>query len=110
MNVVLRMKIEQRKQVLQGIKEELIDRLQLEYQVDDIDDDAFLFGSGLSLDSIDAMEIVIGMQARFGVMLPEGDLAALRTINTLADFVQSETASEQPAFPEAAAVTTGIAM
>ncbi|HAO31339.1 MAG TPA: acyl carrier protein [Candidatus Competibacter sp.] len=86
----LREKIEQRKDVLSSIKEELIDRLQLEYSVDDIDDDTFLFGGGLSLDSIDAMDIIIGLQSRFGVLLPDGEIASMRTINTLADFVQAE--------------------
>ncbi|HHW79028.1 MAG TPA: acyl carrier protein [Xanthomonadaceae bacterium] len=90
MNQDLREKIEKRKEVLMGIKEELIDRLQLEYDVDDIDDDTFLFGGGLSLDSIDAMDIIIGLQSRFGVILPEGEIASMRTINTLADFVQAE--------------------
>jgi acyl carrier protein len=90
MNQDLQEKIENRKEVLVGIKEELIDRLQLEYSVDDIDDDTFLFGGGLSLDSIDAMDIIIGLQSRFGVILPEGEIASMRTINTLADFVQAE--------------------
>jgi acyl carrier protein len=89
-----RQKIANRREVLLQIKEELIDRLQLEYTPEDIDDDTFLFGSGLALDSIDAMEIVIGMQARFGVLMPDGDIASLRTINTLADFVLSEQALE----------------
>jgi acyl carrier protein len=79
--------IERRKDVLLKVKEELIDRLQLDYSPKEIDDDAFLFGSGLSLDSIDAMEIVLGMQACFGVMIPDGETAAMRTVNTLADFV-----------------------
>ena len=95
-NASVRDIIEARKAVLQGIKEELIERLQLEHSVENIDDDTFLFGSGLSLDSIDAMEVVIGLQSRFGVMLPDGDLASMRTINTLADFVQAELAEAEP--------------
>ena len=79
-----------RKNVLFQIKTELIDRLQLELRAEDIDDDAFLFGGGLSLDSIDAMEILLGMQACFGAMIPDGDIASMRTINTLADFVLAE--------------------
>jgi acyl carrier protein len=91
---ILRQTISKRRSVLLEIKEELIDRLQLDYLPDDIDDDTYLFGSGLALDSIDAMEIVIGMQARFGVLVPEGDIAPLRTVNTLADFVIAAQAEE----------------
>jgi acyl carrier protein len=92
---MLRHKIAARRDILLQIKEELIERLQLDYSPDDIDDDTFLFGTGLALDSIDAMEIVIGMQARFGVLMPDGDIASLRTINTLADFVMAEQALEE---------------
>jgi acyl carrier protein len=86
--------IADRREILSQIKEELIERLQLDHAPEDIDDDTFLFGAGLALDSIDAMEIVIGMQARFGVLMPDGDIASLRTINTLADFVVSEQAAD----------------
>lgn len=93
MNQALSEKIEKRKEILTALKEELIDRLQLEYSVNDIDDDTFLFGGGLSLDSIDAMDIIIGVQSRFDVLLPEGEIGSMRTINTLADFVQAEAIS-----------------
>jgi acyl carrier protein len=82
-------KIDDRKAILEAIKEELVARLELEVEPEDIDDDTFLFGGGLHLDSIDSMEIMLGMQARFNVEIPEGDIAPLRTINTLADFVQA---------------------
>ncbi len=61
--------IEGRRAILEAIKEELVERLELELEPQDIDDDTFLFGGGLSLDSIDSMEIIIGMQSRFGVMI-----------------------------------------
>jgi acyl carrier protein len=35
------------------------------------------------------MEIILGMEMRFGIRVPEGEVAALRTINTLADLVES---------------------
>ncbi len=56
-------KIEQRKAILTAIKEELVERLELELEPADIDDDTFLFGGGLSLDSIDSMEIIIVCKA-----------------------------------------------
>lgn len=89
MNQYLRDKIEQRKKILITVKEELIDRLQLQYSIDEIDDDTFLFGSGLSLDSISAADIIVGLQFRFGITLPEEKIFSMRTINTLADFVQA---------------------
>lgn len=87
MSSVLSQDIEQRREVLEAIKDELVERLELEVEPEDIDDDTFLFGGGLQLDSIDSMEIIIGMQARFDVMIEEDDIEPLRTINTLADFV-----------------------
>ena len=87
MSSVLSQKIRQRREVLEAIKDELVERLELEVEPEDIDDDTFLFGGGLQLDSIDSMEIIIGMQARFDVMIEEDDVEPLRTINTLADFV-----------------------
>lgn len=86
----MQQQIAARKEILDAIKEELVDRLELEFEPEAIDDDTFLFGGGLALDSIDSMEIIIGMQSRFDVMIPEDDVSSLRTINTLADFVQSE--------------------
>src|SRR5438445_486785 len=77
MDEALRARIEHRKSILAAIKQELVERLQLEFDPAILDDDTFLFGSGLALDSIDAMELIIGLQARFGVELPEGDLATL---------------------------------
>jgi acyl carrier protein len=93
MDALLQERIDRRKQTLAEIKEELADRLQLEASPENIDDDTYLFGGGLQLDSIDSMEIIIGMQARFGVEVPEGDVAPLRTINTLADLVEAHQAA-----------------
>ena len=93
MDEALRARIEHRKSILAAIKHELVERLQLDFDPAILDDDTFLFGSGLALDSIDAMELIIGLQARFGVELPEGDLAPMRTINTLADVVCADVRS-----------------
>jgi acyl carrier protein len=54
----------------QEIKELIIDVLQLEdIRPDDIDTAAPLFGDGLGLDSIDALELGVALQKRYGVAL-----------------------------------------
>ena len=72
------------------LKELLVSHLGLEdIQPADIGDDEPLFGEGLGLDSLDAVEIVVILQRNFGVNLKETDKGAdlFRTINTLAAYV-----------------------
>jgi len=92
MNPVLRAQIEQRKKLLDSLKEELIDRLRLDCRAEEIDDDTFLFSGGLALDSIAAADIIVGLQFRFGVLLSEEKILAMSTINALVDFLQTEDA------------------
>ena len=68
-------------------------RLKLASAVEKIDDDTPLFGTeGLGLDSIDALELVLGLQKEFGVVIEDRTLAVkvLASINTIAEFVRSQ--------------------
>ena len=54
----------------QEVKQLIIDVLQLEdVSVADIDSDAPLFVEGLGLDSIDALELGVALQKRYGISL-----------------------------------------
>ena len=54
----------------QEVKEMIIDVLQLEdVNAADIDSEAPLFVDGLGLDSIDALEIGVALQKRYGITL-----------------------------------------
>jgi acyl carrier protein len=82
------------------IKELLIERLKFEDMTpEDITDDEPLFAGGLGLDSIDALEIVVMLESEFGVKVKNESSARdhFRTVATLAEFVQSKLAQEQPA-------------
>jgi len=58
------------------IKTLLIAELDLRGKTEgDIADDAPLFGSGLGLDSLDALQLAAALEERFGISIPEGDAA-----------------------------------
>ena len=55
----------------------------------DIDVAAPLFGGGLGLDSIDALELVVGLEKTYGIRIPDEDVGkeAFASVNALADYV-----------------------
>jgi acyl carrier protein len=62
-------------EALQGdLKRLIVDALMLEdVRAEDIDSEAALFGEGLGLDSIDALELAIAIDRRFGVKIEAED-------------------------------------
>ncbi|WP_442800982.1 acyl carrier protein [Serratia rubidaea] len=100
-NTGLNAVIEQRQQVLEKVKAGLIERLNLYQNVQQIDDDTPLFGSGLKLDSVDATEVIVLLDETFNIRVKEGDDPSyMRSVNTLASFViakQGEMAAEKAA-------------
>lgn len=80
--------IEERKAVLSTIKTEIIQRLNIQKDESQIDDDTALFGNGLKLDSVDATEILVLLDKVFGIQVSESDDPSyMRSINNLASFV-----------------------
>ena len=55
-----------------------------------IDDDTPLFGEGLGLDSVDALELVVAIEKAYQVKIVDTDniQAAFRTVSSLAEFVR----------------------
>lgn len=82
--------IDTRKAIIVPLKEELIKRLDLPYTPEDIHEDVSLLGAGLGLDSLDALEIVMAIEGRFSVKVPDGNPAILRSLNTIVDFILEE--------------------
>jgi len=87
MDDLLRTQINRRHAVLETIKKDLINRLNLPYEPEDLHEDISLLGSGLGLDSLDALEVILGIEHAFGVKVEESNIEILRSINTIADHV-----------------------
>ncbi|SDQ38196.1 acyl carrier protein [Streptococcus equinus] len=79
--------IKTRQEVVDQIKDVLIESLMLDLDKELIINDQPLFGRGLELDSIDALELSIGLSTTFGVEINDDDMAVLSSVNKLADFV-----------------------
>ena len=73
------------------LKEEIIKALNLEEMTpDDIDEDAPLFGDdGLGLDSIDALELIVLLEKRYGIKLanPAEGKDIFKSVSTIANYV-----------------------
>jgi acyl carrier protein len=79
------------------VKELIIERLQLEGMTpEEIDDAAPLFGEGLGLDSIDALELVIGIEKVFGVRIQDEEVGAkaFASVNAMVDFLKARGVSD----------------
>jgi acyl carrier protein len=72
------------------LKEMMVENLMLRVSKEEIGDDLPLFGpEGLGLDSIDALELVVSLEKKFGVSVPNSETAreALATVNSIHDYV-----------------------
>ena len=92
MEIPLESYTQRREELLSRVRKILIDRLHVRRAPDEIDPDTALFLSGLGLDSVDMVEIVVACEAEFGVTIRSGAVgrARLRTLNNVVDFVISE--------------------
>ncbi len=76
-----------------ALKKLIIETLKLEdIAPSDIEDDAPLFGEGLGLDSIDALELVVALEKTYGVVIADSEVGqkVFRSVNTLAEFVKQQ--------------------
>ena len=74
------------------LKHKIIEVLNLEdVNPSDIDNDAPLFGSGLGLDSIDALELIVLLDKQYGIKLadPKKGKEIFESIETMASYIES---------------------
>jgi len=76
--------------LIEKLKRLIITRLKLaDLTPDMIETDAPLFGEGLGLDSIDALELVLGLEKEFGVIIPDAEVGrkVFQSVRTIVQYV-----------------------
>jgi acyl carrier protein len=77
-------------ELIQSIKQMIIDSLRIEgMSPDEIETDTALFGEGLGLDSIDALQLVVAMEKQFGVVVPDAATGSkvFASVRSMADYI-----------------------
>jgi acyl carrier protein len=84
--------IKERAAVLDRVRKLLIQHALLKRSPDEIDPDVALFGTGLGLDSLDVVEVVIGVEIEFGIKFPnEAErMTAMRSVGALVDLIMGQ--------------------
>lgn len=84
-------RLDARREFCAKLKSKLVENLDIPYKPDDLSDDISLIGSGLGLDSLDILEIVLCVENNFSVKMPEDSAPVLRSLNTLVDYIIQQT-------------------
>ena len=79
-------------ELIYTLKQQIIEALNLEDMTpEDIDENASLFGEGLGLDSIDALELIMILEKDYGIKLqsPAEGKEIFKSIRTMAEYIQA---------------------
>ena len=73
------------------IKGVIVDRMNLKMGAEEVKDDEALFGgTGLGLDSIDALDLVVGIYEEFAVELKDEDMHIFASVDSIAAFLEAK--------------------
>lgn len=78
--------------LIEELKVEIIEALNLEdMEPDEIDANEPLFGDGLGLDSIDALELIVLLEKNYGIKIenPKDGKVIFKSVQTMADYIQA---------------------
>ena len=80
-------------ELIEKLKEEIIEQLNMEdVKKEDIGDNDQLFGKGLGLDSIDALELIVLLERNYGLKIENAEEGkkVFYSIKTISDFIEQK--------------------
>ena len=79
-------------ELILNLKKQIIEALNLKHlKPEDIINDQPLFGDGLGLDSIDALELIVLLQQHYNIKLvdPQEGPKIFKSVNSIAEYIQA---------------------
>lgn len=79
--------------LIEKLKGQIIEQLNLaEVKPEDVNPDSPLFGDGLGLDSIDALELIVLLEKHYGIKIqdPKDGKTIFQSVRTMAEYIKSQ--------------------
>ncbi|MES2133376.1 MAG: phosphopantetheine-binding protein [Bacteroidota bacterium] len=79
--------------LIEKLKGQIIEQLNLvELKPEEINPDSPLFGEGLGLDSIDALELIVLLEKHYGIKIedPKDGKTIFQSVRTMAEYIKSQ--------------------
>ena len=79
-------------ELIAQLKEQIIEQLNLEdMEPDEIDENEPLFGDGLGLDSIDALELIVLLEKEYGIKIqdPKDGKKIFYSVKSMAEYIEA---------------------
>ncbi len=79
--------------LIEKLKGQIIEQLNLvELKPEEINPDSPLFGEGLGLDSIDALELIVLLEKHYGIKIedPKDGKTIFQSIRTMAEYIKAQ--------------------
>ena len=79
-----------REKLCKEIKSMMVEQLDIDMNPEFITNDQPIFGRGLELDSIDALELAVGIYDRFEVSITDDNTSVFSSVNAMVDYIQEQ--------------------
>ncbi|WMJ72399.1 phosphopantetheine-binding protein [Cytophagaceae bacterium ABcell3] len=79
--------------LIEKLKQEIVEHLNLEHlKAEEIDAEAPLFGDGVGLDSIDALELIVLLEKNYGIKITSAEEGkeVFQSVSAMASYIESK--------------------